>query len=94
MFEDNTFFLKYANLFCKFGNLWRFRSVICGIKKRNIYWLTQIDKKQEFGLINNINNFFSTTFARATTQHALKKNNKNCYKKKTKTISRLKAKTT
>ena len=38
-----------------FGNLWRFRSVICGIKKRNIYWLTQTDKKTRVRfLINNL----------------------------------------
>ena len=51
---------------------------------------------------NNYNNYevlfikmtSPTTFARATTQHALKKNNKNTYKKTTQTILRLKAKTT
>ena len=45
-------------------------------------------------LNQQLKQLFSTTFARATTQHALKKNNKNCYKKTTQTISRLKAKTT
>ena len=48
-------FTEFGEIMILFGNLGRFRSVICGIKKRYIYWLTQIDKKQEFGLINNIN---------------------------------------
>lgn len=101
------FYRIWRNFITEFGGFslpslaksWYY-SVICGIKKRNIYWLTQIDKKQEFGLINNINVREAIVRPKGDKnliqQHlrVLKKNNKNSYNKTTKTILRLKAKTT
>ena len=78
-----------------FGNLWRFRSVICGIKKRNIYWLTQIDKKTRVRFNQQHKQlYFNNICACNNIARAQEEEQKNSYKKTTKTILRLKAKTT